>query len=342
MSIQDSKPGKTAGKLDNAGSDDAVIPFQVSPLDIRGRAVQLGPLLDSILHRQAYPEAVSKLLAEVITLTVLLGTSLKIDGKFIVQTQTDGPVSLLVVEFSTPHGVRAYARFDQDDLDRAVKAGRADPASLLGTGILAMTIDQGAHTNRYQGIVKLENATLEQVAQQYFRQSEQIPTKVRLAVAQTLTRSQNGTAVHGWRAGGVLVQFLPESSDRMRQKDLHGGDAPSDHEPHFIEEDTAWEEAQALAGTIEDIELTDADIPPQRLLYRLFHEHGVTVFPSAQMRDECSCSDGKIRAVLNSFGAAELAESTIDGAIIVDCEFCGKNYRFSPGEFATSNGGTAG
>ncbi len=316
-----------------AANLDAVIPFQVAPLDIRGRAVQLGPLLDNILHRHKYPEAVSTLLAEVITLTTLLGTSLKFDGKFIVQTQTDGPVSLLVVEFRTPQNVRAYAQFDRERLKEIVGTGTCDQIALMGNGVLAMTIDQGKHTNRYQGIVKLESSSLEEVARQYFRQSEQIPTDVRMAVAQSLIRSEDGKPVHGWKAGGVLVQFLPESEGRMRRQDLHGGDVPDDAIVTQHKIDDAWQEARSLMSTISDVELTDTEITPERLLYRLFHQHGVHAHQSTTLLDDCSCSQAKIRTVLASFTSEEIAESTVNGQIVVDCEFCSKNYQFDPKEF---------
>lgn len=315
---------------------DAVIPFQVSPLDIRGRAVQLGPVLDSILHRHDYPEVVSALLAEAITLTILLGTSLKFKGKFIVQTQTDGPVSMLVVDLRTPGSLRAYARFDDDLVQEAVAKGNIDPISLMGNGILAMTIDQGAHTQRYQGIVQLKEANLEEVARQYFKQSEQIPTEVRLAVAQSLTRGEEGKPFHRWQAGGVLVQFLPESTDRMRMKDLPGGDG-ADFDEGDHKEDDAWVEVQSLMTTIDDVELVDQEITAERLLYRLFNEHGVRVFDAQSVLDDCSCSESNVKSVLANFNAEEIVESTVNNTVEVNCEFCSKRYQFDAKEFLGNN-----
>ena len=312
-----------------AGSD-AVIPFAVEPLDLRGRAVQLGPMLDGILGRHEYPEPVSRLLAEAVTLTVLLGTSLKFEGKFILQTQTDGPVPMLVADFRTPGSVRAYASFDDEKLDRAIAEGRTDPQSLLGEGILAMTIDQGAHMQRYQGIVKLDGISLEEVARQYFRQSEQIPTDVRLAVSETYLRGENGP-VRGWRAGGVLAQFLPDSEERMRLRDLPSG---GDDEDTF-EEDGAWTEAVALMRTIGDDELVDPEIEPERLLFRLFNEHGVRVFDSTTVADDCSCSREGIAAVLDNLAEEDVAEAARGGEggeIIVDCQFCSERYAFTEAE----------
>jgi len=151
------------GEFGYAG-DDHVVPFEVGPLDVRGRTVQLGPMLDAILGRHDYPEPVARLLAEACVLTVLLGTSLKFEGKFILQTRTDGPVDMLVADFSTPSALRAYARFDADRLEALVAAGETSQQTLLGSGVLALTIDQGAHTQRYQGIVQLDGETLEDAA----------------------------------------------------------------------------------------------------------------------------------------------------------------------------------
>lgn len=313
--------------VDFAGQD-AVIPFQVSPLDVRGRAVQLGPMLDSILERHAYPEPVSRLLAETVTLTVLLGTALKFDGKFILQTQTDGPVSMIVTDFTTPDSVRAYARYDEAAI---AELDELDSASLLGRGTLAMTIDQGAYTQRYQGIVQLDNASLEEVARQYFRQSEQIPTDIRLAVGEMLTRREGEAPAHSWTAGGVLVQFLPDTEERMRQRDLHGGDGDT-NESTFVE-DEAWAETKFLMQTIDDVELTDILVEPEKLLYRLFHEHGVRVFDPTRVRDNCSCSRDKVNDVLAGLSAEERAESVEDGAITVKCEFCSEAYAFDPSSF---------
>ena len=134
---------ETERKLGEFGfaGDDHVVPFSVAPLDMRGRSVQLGQLLDQILGRHDYPEPVARLLAEAIVLTVLLGTSLKFEGKFILQTRSDGPVDMLVADFSTPKAVRAYARFDEERLAAAIAADAVSPEKLLGKGVLALTID---------------------------------------------------------------------------------------------------------------------------------------------------------------------------------------------------------
>ncbi len=320
-------------ELDFAG-DDRVVPFQVEGLDVRGRAVQIGPLLNTILARHDYPAPVARLLAEAIVLTALLGTSLKFDGKFTVQTKGDGPVDLLVADFSTPDSLRAYARYDEDALATAIKEGRITPPELLGEGVLAFTIDQGRGMQPYQGIVPLDGSTLEEIAGVYFRQSEQIPTQVRLGVAELYDRDEDGKPRHNWRAGGLIAQFLPQAPERMRQPDLHGGDG--DDRDTDLAEDDSWAEARSLVETIDTDELTDPQVPIERLLYRLFHERGARVYDPQTVFDRCSCSREKIKGVLAGFSAEEIEASQEDGQIAVTCEFCSTTYRYEVAEFAAA------
>jgi molecular chaperone Hsp33 len=318
------------GDLNLAG-DDRVVPFQVEGMDVRGRAVQLGPLLNTILGRHDYPAPVARLLAEAMVLTALIGTSLKFDGRFTVQTKGDGPVDLLVADFSSPESMRAYARFDEDRLKEAVAVGKVSPPELLGEGILAFTIDQGHGMQPYQGIVPLDGSSLEEIAGVYFRQSEQIPTKVRLGVAELIDRDADGKPRHNWRAGGVLAQFLPQAPERMRQPDLHGGDG--DERDHDLAEDDAWQEARVLVETVDTDELTDPQVAIERLLFRLFHERGVRIYEPQAVLDRCSCSRDKIKGVLDGFTAEEIEVSQENGQISVTCEFCSTTYRYDPSEF---------
>ena len=312
-------------------------PFEVASLDLRGRVVRLGPAVDAILARHAYPQPVAKLLGEAVVLTVMLGSALKIEGRFILQTQSDGPVRMLVVDFTAPDKVRACARFDKDRVAAAIAAGKATGGDLLGKGHLAMTIDQGQDMNRYQGLVALDGGSLEDAAHEYFLRSEQIPTRVRLAVAEEL-RAGNGGADHRWRAGGILLQFLPKSPERARVADLHPGDAPEGTEPHQVEEDEAWVEGRALVSTVEDVELIDPALSSERLVYRLFHEPGVRVFRASAVRAECSCSRANVEAMLKSFSQDDRDHMVEDGKISVTCEFCSANYVFAPGEIADEGG----
>ncbi|HEU0017188.1 MAG TPA: Hsp33 family molecular chaperone HslO, partial [Methyloceanibacter sp.] len=225
-------------------ADDLILPFQADQADVVGRLVKLGPVVDTILSRHDYPEPVSKLLGEAVALTALLGAALKFEGKFILQASTDGPVDLLVADYQVPGQLRGYARFSPE---RVAALGSGDGVSqLLGQGHFAMTIDRGSEMERYQGVVPLEGDSLTEAADTYFRQSEQLPTFIRLAVAKHYRPGQ-AERPWTWRAGGLLVQKLTRE----------GGHGPSGGD--FEEED--WMRARALAETVEDHELLDPLLP---------------------------------------------------------------------------------
>lgn len=309
----------------SAPLQDALLPFEVAALDLRGRLVKLGPALDELLSKHAYPPQVSKVLGEAIVLTALLGSSLKFEGRFILQTQTDGPISMIVVNFTAPDKMRAYARFDETRLKFGLTTG-----DLLGSGHLAMTIDQGADTSRYQGLVALDGGDLESAAHEYFLRSEQIPTRVRLAVGEELRGS--GGPRHRWRAGGLLLQFLPKSEDRARQADLDPGDVPEGVVRGEAVVDDAWVEGQSLMETVEDVELIDPDLSGERLLFRLFHERGVRVFETQTVQAKCSCSRDAVANMLASFEPKDRADMVENGKVVVTCEFCSSVYEFTPAE----------
>ncbi len=316
--------------------DDVVVPFTLETLDCRGRVVRLGEALDSILNRHNYPVPVARLLGEAVVLAALIGSSLKFEGRFILQTQTDGPVNLIVVDLDAPDGLRGYARFDADAVMLAIERGETRPGQLLGKGHLAMTVDQGSHMDRYQGIVALEGNSLEEVAHTYFKQSEQIPTLVRLAVAELARR---GDKRPSWRAGGALVQFMPSSGGHT-MPDLPGDgdfDNPETADQAFVESDN-WTRAKAMMATVSDVELADPEVSPERLLFRLYHETGVRVFSPIELEERCTCSAERIEAMLaNSFTAEERQDMAVDGEIEVVCEFCSSVYHFKPHEFETEH-----
>jgi molecular chaperone Hsp33 len=316
------------------GLDDAILPFAVKSLDLRGRIVRLGAAVDSILSAHDYPIPVAKLLGEAIVLTVMLGSALKFEGRFILQTQSDGPVRMLVVDFTAPGTVRGCARFDAGRVAAAVDKGEAAPGQLLGRGHLAMTIDRGPDMSRYQGLVPLEGGDLEQAAHEYFTRSEQIPTRVRLAVAEEFRAGENGPRRH-WRAGGILLQFLPNSPERTRRADLDPGDAPPGTAPHVLPEDDAWVEGRSLVETVDDLELVDPALSSERVAYRLFHERGVRVFRPTPVAAQCSCSRQGVENMLRSFSQQDRDDMVENGRITVTCEFCSSTYVFAPSEITS-------
>ncbi len=295
------------------GDDDMVAAFQLEGRPVRGRIARLGAAGHAVLSSHNYPPVVSELLGEALALTVLVGASLKFDGKLIIQTQGDGPVPLLVVEYATNGDVRAAARVNRERLADVPRVHAGDAQSLLGAGQLAMTIDRGADFDRYQSLAPIEGVGLAQIAENYFEQSEQVPTRIHLAAG----RDAQGH----WRCGGAILQRI--AGDEAR------GDS-----------DEAWEEGRALFETVEADELINPHLSAGQLLFRLFHENGVRVFTASSVRHHCGCSGDKVRAVLARFPRSELDGLTEeDGRIAVRCEFCSREYRFTPDEVSVGEGG---
>ena len=288
--------------------DDLVQPFQVDPFRLRGRLVRLGPLLDRILTRHDYPAPVAAMLGEAIALAVSLSGALKYDGVFTLQTKGDGPIRLLVADVTTAGAVRGYAQFDAAKL---AALGPAPPLSvprLLGVGYLALTVDQGEHTERYQGIVALEGATLAECVHHYFRQSEQVEAGIKVAVAQ---RADADGRLR-WRGGTLMIERLPKA----------GGT------PAREAEDEGWRRAMVLMATGTSDELLDPDLAPETLLFRLFHEEGVRVYRTHALTAQCRCSRERVERMLTALPARDLAELAIDGKLLVTCEFCNASYSF--------------
>lgn len=302
-------------------AQDTVMPFEIKPLGVRGRVVRLGAVIDDIVQRHDYPPVVSALLAEAIALTAMLGATLKFEGKFILQTKTDGPVDMIVADFISPNGVRGYARFNRKKLDALSAPSQQD---LLGKGYLAMTVDQGSDMERYQGIVPLDGTTLAAAADTYFKQSEQIPTRLRLVSGPLLARGEKTTH---WRAGAIMVQHLPAEGGTSPIA-FSSGDNPEGEEQ--IPEDDNWVKAKLLLDTVEDHELLDPTLTTEELLYRLYHEDGVTVYSASPIIRHCTCSPVAVQKMLLGFSAEDRNDMVENGEIKVTCEFCSTAYRFDP------------
>lgn len=289
---------------------------------MRGRVVRLSGAIDEILSRHDFPHPVSVLLGEAVSLVAMMGAALKFDGKLIFQTQGDGPAPIIVADYDAGGAVRATAKVSGDTQGLS-------GSELIGKGHIVMTIDQGPDMERYQGVTPFDGARLEDAAVSYFMQSEQIPTAMRLAVGRISAPGEP----ERWRAGGVMAQFMPgEGGARERGEEILLSD----------EDQESWDRAAAFVGSTEDVELLDPAVSAETLLYRLFHEDGVRVFDPQPIRAECSCNSDKIEAVLGRYDEAELADMVEDGAIKVTCEFCRRDYHFTPaGEAVQEKAGRA-
>lgn len=303
--------------------DDSVLPFEVKPLGVRGRIVRLGPVIDEIIAKHNYPKNVSEVLAQAVALVAMLGNSLKFEGKLTLQTQSNGPVSMLVVDYTTPSKMRGYAHFDAESVEEVENIG-----ALIGKGHLALTIDQGEDMDNYQGIVALDGiaageTVLADAADHYFKQSEQIPTSLKLS-AGLLTNEAGKT----WRAGAIMVQHVPNSGPASPME-FSSGDNP-DEQSGNIAEDDDWTKARLLLETTEPHELLDPLLEPERLLYRLYHEDGVTVYSHSNIKHQCTCSKERVLDMLASFSTQEKADMVVDGQVEVVCQFCSSIHRFQP------------
>ncbi len=292
--------------------DDIVATFQIEDTSVRGRIARLGDgVLDPILKRHDYPRWAAYLLGEAVTLAVLVSASLKFEGKVLVQAQGEGPVSLLVAEARSDGGVRGYLRLNKEKWDRVERVNKGQRPHIpqaLGRGVMALML-QPSDPNQapWQSMVPIEGATLSECAQMWFSQSEQVPTRVRLAVAEV---SEPG-GTKRWRSGGALIQ-------QVAGDDARGAT------------DEPWDNARHLFDTIEDIELVDPDLSSGTLLFRLFHENGVRLEPPKALSDKCTCSEEKLLDTISQMDKGEIkALADADGAISADCQFCGRVYRFA-------------
>ena len=298
----------------SAPVDDIAAAFQIEGWPVRGRLVRLGQTIDSILSTHTYPEPVAALLGEACALAALVGSSLKFEGRLIVQAQGDGPVRYVVADYDTNGTMRGFCRFDPDEV-AAASAGFARPGAqtLLGKGLFIMTLDRGPDFERTQGITPIEGESLSLCAEHYFQQSEQVPTKVKLAVG-AIT---DATGTH-WRAGGAMIQIIAADDARGSTEEI-------------------WDRSRALFQTLADDEMLDPTITPETLLFRLFHEDGVRLEDARPLKAVCRCSKDRIGAVLASFDPVELADMVEDdGKIRVTCEYCSTVYALNPEEVAAT------
>jgi molecular chaperone Hsp33 len=302
---------------DPAGSrDNEIRPFAIEGMDVRGRAVRLGTVVDQILKAHDYPEPVAKILGEMLTLTAMLGSMLKFNGIVTIQTKSGGPVPMMVADYELrDDGVgrlRGYA-----DINAEVMAQYGKNPSFHGligskNGYLALTIDQGDDMERYQGIVELKGETLSEVARNYFENSEQTPTEIRL-------RCDHDPVTNHWRAGGIMVQHLARG-ESGRERIL---------ERNTEEE---WNRASVLMHSVKTEELLDPQLTLDQLLYRLFNEDGVRVFDSVALVHACRCSRDRLLTVISQFSDDDVDHMTVDGKISVNCQFCNSTYDFTPDE----------
>jgi molecular chaperone Hsp33 len=284
-----------------------VVPFHLPRRPVRGRLVRLGPLAHALLTRHDNPAPVRALAGEALALVAALATALKFRGSFSLQAKGDGAVTMLLADCTDQGALRGYVRTDPERLGALLAADPAPgAAALLGQGYLAFTVDQGERTDRYQGIVAIEGATLAEMALHYFRTSEQLRCDVHLACAE-------GAA--GWRAGALILEQV-------------AGEGGIDPEMDAPAQDEAWRTASALAATLRDEELLDDGLAAERLIWRLFSTEGVAADRPRALAYGCRCSRARLSSILEGFPDEDLDHMSVEGDIVMTCEFCNWDFRF--------------
>ncbi len=297
--------------------DNEVRPFQIEGMDVRGRAIRLGTVVDQILKAHDYPEPIARILGEMLVLTGLLGSIMKFDGIVTLQTKSGGPVPMMVADYERREDgigrLRGYADIDHTKYSAFGKNPSFNGLIGSKSGYLALTIDQGAEMERYQGIVELKGETLSEVARNYFAGSEQTPTEIRL-------NCDKDSVTGFWRAGGIMVQHLARGEEGRER---------------ILDRETKeqWDRASILMGSVKTEELLDPQLDLDQLLFRLYNEDGVRVFEAAHMKHECRCSRERLHTVLKGFTDDDIKDMTKDdGLIDVNCQFCNTTYEFTPEE----------
>jgi molecular chaperone Hsp33 len=293
----------------SAQSMDLVLPFTLEDGAFRGRLVRMHKAADDTLSRQNLPNLVGELLGEGMALAAVVGSNLKFDGVITVQSASDGPVSRIVADMTSGGVIRANAAYDAERIDRLVnwpKPLELDLGHLMGCGHMALTVDQGEHTERYQGIVALKGRTLSDVAVAYFQQSEQIDTVMMLAA----TPPSDG---FGWRASGIMLQRLPNDEAHLSAE----------------EEADKWETVKVLLGSLTKQELLDPTLSAEALLLRLFHANTCRVYDGSDVQFGCRCSKERLEYVLRGLDETELDDAADDAGLIhISCDFCKTDYAF--------------
>ena len=313
----------------HASKGNIVLPFQLERPNVRGRFTRLDSVIENILEQHNYPSIVEALITEATILTVLIGQMVKLNWRLSLQIRGDGPIRLIATDYygpseeGLPAQIRAYASYDKEKIDI-----NSDPFTQIGTGYFAVIINQGKNMSPYQGITPLSGGSLSSSAEAYFFQSEQIPTKFCIAYGTTQLPLEKLSL----RAGGIMLQHMPNASPLIKQKpspkseDLSKEINPLDE---GLKEN--WARVGILLDTIEDLELIGPSLSFEQVLYRLFHDEIIQTSNSQNVNFGCTCSEDKVRQSMSIYSTKDLKHMTkADGSLTADCQFCGAHYIMDP------------
>ena len=295
---------------------DNCVSFFIDNGAYQGRLIRLSNVLDTILTKHAYPLPVSAVIAECTVLAAMLASTLKYDGLFTLQTQSNGPVPMVVIDVTSDGKIRSCARFDNERLEKGQAlrktSGQIEAAPhLMGGGHLAFTVDQGKNSELYQGIVDLQGKNLTECALRYFKQSEQIDTKLKLFLHAPQGESKS------WLAGGIMLQKMPTKGGSEINEEAAA---------------EAWNEAGIFMESLSEDEVFNAELSSKEILHRLFHSNNLNINQTKEYSFGCRCSKEKLLATLSTFSNEDIMAMVEDGKIKATCHFCSEEYCFNPAE----------
>lgn len=295
---------------------DTCVSFFIDNGAYQGRLIRMSSVLDTIIGKHCYPRPVAAVVAESTVLAAMLASTLKYEGLFTLQTQSNGAVSMVVVDVTSEGKIRACASFDEEHLKQNQElrktSGEIEAAPhLMGKGHLAFTVDQGPNTELYQGIVDLQGKNLTECALRYFKQSEQIDTDLKLFLQ--APEGESGS----WLAAGIMLQKMP----------LKGGNESS---PEEMEE--AWNEAKVFMENLTQDEVFDAELTSEQLLHRLFHANNLSISKCKNYSFGCRCSREKLLQTLSTFSEDDINAMLENNKVTATCHFCSEKYVFDKGE----------
>ena len=282
-----------------------IIPFQLSNNSVRGNIVRLQTVVYEIVKRHQYPANIESLFADTLSITACLGSRMKHEGVFTIQAKGSGDVSTLFSDITSDGFLRGYVNLISDfsNIESNLK-------SLMGSGHVSFTLDQGKHTKRYQGIVSLEEPSMSEITELYFNNSEQLETKF---LTFNYFDIEKNNRKNLFSAGLIMLQKMPvkNSFDEENNEEI-------------------WQNSLNFLSTLGKEEFLSTNLTTEEILYRLFNELEVTVYDEIIIKDQCRCSEEKIKFAIENLSKKELREiADENGNVKVVCEFCKKERIFA-------------
>ena len=273
---------------------NSLLPFSLNSADVKGRVIKLDDQLDVILTQHQYPESVAKILGELLMVASLIGSQFKDEVTLTIQLQIKENNQYIVADYQAPGMIRGYAKFDQISSNKSYE-------DIISDSLLVVTVDR-KNNQRYQGVVEIKDKDIAKAMEEYFYQSEQINTSIKLKIGRLFQPAKG----ESWCGGGIIIQKLPSK----------------------FEEDS-WKEANLYFSTIRDDELLDPSLSLEKLLYSVYNEMDVVVYDDLPILHKCRCSRERVEQVIESLGCEQALSLIIDDKVSVDCQFCNKSQDFS-------------